>query len=151
MSPCSYLFSLPLSLSLSYSHSSLSLRYNYAKFEVFQRLFEVFIMEFRTYGHLLKTIKDEYETYIDYLQKQASEQEELKAKLEIFERNAERQRKMIHAKAFLNLSQAKTKMDQLVCENQDLRAKLNQQNKYAYTRTHTRTHFPSPISLSLPL
>lgn len=47
--------------------------YNFAKFEVFQRLFEVFIMEFRTYGHLLKTIKDEYETYIEYLQKQASE------------------------------------------------------------------------------
>jgi len=103
--------------------------YNFAKFEVFQRLFEVFIMEFRTYGHLLKTIKDEFETYIEYLQKQASENQDLRAKLEIFERNAERQRKTIHAKAFLEMSQAKTKMDQLVCENQDLRAKLNQQQK----------------------
>ena len=104
--------------------------YNFAKFEVFQRLFEVFIMEFRTYGHLLKTIKDEYESYIDYLQKQVSNQEDLKAQLEIFERNAERQRKSIHAKAFTDISQARTKIDQLVCENQDLRAKLNQQQKY---------------------
>ena len=44
-------------------------------------------MEFRTYGHLLKTIKDEYETYIEYLQKQASENQDLRAKLsEMLER-----------------------------------------------------------------
>ena len=103
--------------------------YNFAKFEVFQRLFEVFIMEFRTYGHLLKTIKDEYENSIEYLQKQVHLQQDLKAKLEIFERNAERQRKVIHAKAFTDISKSKTKIDQLLCENQDLRAKLNQKNK----------------------
>ena len=109
--------------------------YKHARFEVFQRLFEVFITEFRTYGHLLKATKDEYEEYIGGLQREINRQETMKAKLETFERNAERQRKMAHARAFIDLSKSQTKVNQLICENQDLRAKLNEVTKLLEVRT----------------